>query len=103
MSTISKQHLCQTWDKYNDEYSKAALVDTGFSCGTPTYEDECVIEYTRLPTSLFGDEKKIVAHANGASMQNAGIDDGDILILSEQETARKGEVKDPFGKTGYVR
>ncbi len=92
MSTIAKQRLCKAWENYNDEYSKTSVVDMGLSCGIPTYEDECVIEYTRLPNSIFGDEEKLVAHANGTSMQDAGIEDGDTLILSDQKTAREGEV-----------
>ena len=92
MSTISKEKLCDRLNKYNDEYRKAMIVRNGFSCGTPTIEEESVEEYVRLPSALFGYENKIVAHANGDSMVEAGIEDDDVLILSVQQTARPGEV-----------
>jgi repressor LexA len=92
MSTISKQGLCKQLNKYRDDCRKAAIVDTGLSCGTPTYEDTSITEYVRLPVPLFGTEEKIVTHASGDSMINAGIDDGDTLIISRQTEAKDGEI-----------
>ncbi|MBR0452045.1 MAG: hypothetical protein IJI78_08645 [Oscillospiraceae bacterium] len=92
MSTISKQRICPQLEKYNEDCRKAVIVDTGLSCGTPTYEEENITEYIRLPISMFGTEEKIIAHANGDSMTGAGIEDGDTLIISRQAAARDGEV-----------
>ena len=92
MSTISKQRMCSQLEKYSEECRKAVIVDTGVSCGTPTYEEENITEYIRLPISMFGTEEKIIAHANGDSMTGLGIEDGDTLIISRQIEARNGEV-----------
>ena len=92
MSTISRQRMCAELEKYSEECRKAVVVDGGTSCGTPTYEEENITEYIRLPISMFGTEEKIITHANGDSMTGAGIEDGDTLIISRQSEARNGEV-----------
>ena len=92
MSTISKERRCEKLNKYKEDSRRAMVVETGFSCGTPTIEEENVMAYVRLPSELFGNEEKIISHANGDSMINAGIEDGDTLIISAQHEAKVGEI-----------
>ena len=92
MSTISKQGLCKQLNKYRDDCSKAKIIDANASCGTPTYEEENILEYIRLPIPLFGKDEKIIIHASGDSMMDAGINDGDVLFISPQADAKDGDI-----------
>lgn len=61
-------------------------------CG-PLAECQEIIEgYVRLPESLIGQGKFYLLKANGDSMINAGIDDGDLVLIRQQETANEGDI-----------
>ncbi len=61
-------------------------------CGPLTVEEEAVEGYVDLPTSLFGNGDFFLLHASGDSMINAGIDDGDMILIRKQVDARDGEI-----------
>lgn len=93
MKAAEKKGYCNRLDKYQRErFSSGMVVDASTSCGTPTYEEENVKEYVKLPGSMFGEDDKIITKANGDSMIEAGIDDGDVLIVSRQHEAKDGEI-----------
>lgn len=56
-------------------------------CGEPETEEENIEEYVSLPVSLFGHGDFYMLNAAGDSMVDAGIDDGDLIIISKQGTA----------------
>ena len=62
------------------------------NCGPLMMEEESVEGYVDLPTSLFGSGDFFLLHASGNSMVNAGIDDGDMILIRKQEDARDGEI-----------
>lgn len=62
------------------------------SCGTPLLEEEYIQCYVSLPSELFGKGKFYLLRANGESMIGAGIDDGDIVVVRQQETAEEGQI-----------
>lgn len=61
-------------------------------CGPLTEEYESADGYIRLPVSLIGKGKFYILTAYGDSMVNAGISDGDLVLIREQETANDGEI-----------
>ena len=62
------------------------------SCGIPKYADENIKEYVMVPASWFGIGEFFALRADGQSMINAGIDDGDLVIIRKQEYAEPGQI-----------
>ncbi len=62
------------------------------SCGVPKYAEENIEEYIRLPVALFGRGDFFILRANGNSMIEANIDDGDLVIIRQQNYADEGQI-----------
>ena len=62
------------------------------ACGIPEDATESVEDYIPLPTSIFGEGELYILHAHGDSMTEAGIDDGDLVVVRKAETAHDGEI-----------
>lgn len=62
------------------------------SCGIPKYAEENIEEYIRLPVALFGSGSFYILRAYGDSMIEAGINDGDLVLIRQQNTADKGQI-----------
>ena len=62
-----------------------AFVNTGICgvipCGTPTEQNELIEEYVPLPVALFGEGDFFILRASGESMIDAGIHDGDMVVI----------------------
>ena len=61
-------------------------------CGPLTEVEEYVEGYLRLPESLIGRGKFFLLTASGNSMVGAGIQDGDLVLIRQQETAEIGDI-----------
>ena len=61
------------------------------ACGEGQEEVEEVIEYVRLPESLVGTGEFFVLIAKGNSMIDAGIHQGDYVVIRKQNTANIGD------------
>ena len=93
LKAAEKRGYCSKFEKYNNkQFASGIVVNGSTSCGTPTYEEEDIKEYIKLPGSMFGEDDKIITKANGDSMIEAGIEDGDVLIVSRQHEAKDGEI-----------
>lgn len=62
------------------------------ACGFPLLAEENIEEYVDLPQSWVGSGSFFALHANGESMKNIGINNGDIVIIRQQDTAEIGQV-----------
>lgn len=62
------------------------------ACGLPLLAEENIEEYVDLPESWVGEGRFFALHANGESMKDIGISDGDIVVIRQQETAEPGQV-----------
>lgn len=62
------------------------------ACGDPNYEVEYIEDSFELPRSLFGNGKLVMLHASGTSMIDIGIDDGDLIVVRQQDHAEDGEI-----------
>lgn len=78
--------------KYNGETAGAAILDNSVSCGPLTLEEEKILEFVQLPASIFGSGELYILTANGDSMVDAGIDDGDWIVIKKQNTAEEGDI-----------
>lgn len=61
-------------------------------CGSPEYSEENFEGYVALPEALFGKGDFFVLRTHGDSMIDAGIDNGDRVVVSKQNTANVGEI-----------
>ena len=62
------------------------------SCGIPKFAEENIEEYVKLPVSLFGRGDFFIFEAYGDSMINAGIDEGDLVLVRQQSTADYNQI-----------
>ncbi|MGH2693457.1 MAG: transcriptional repressor LexA [Actinomycetota bacterium] len=62
------------------------------AAGTPILADEQVEDIYPMPADLVGDGNVFMLEVNGDSMIEAGILDGDYVIVRQQPTAHSGEI-----------
>lgn len=62
------------------------------AAGVPILAEQNIEESLTLPTSIVGDSSSFMLRVKGESMVNAGILDGDYIVVREQADARDGEV-----------
>ena len=84
------------------------------AAGVPILAEQNVEEVLTLPTSVVGDSSSFILRVRGVSMINAGIFDGDYIVVKEQSEAHDGEivvaliddsatVKTFYRENGFVR
>ena len=61
-------------------------------CGPLDDVVDAELEHIRMPLALTGSGDFFLLRARGESMINAGIDDGDLVLIRKQETAREGQI-----------
>lgn len=62
------------------------------ACGTPLFAEENIESYLPISKEFLGNGKHFILKANGNSMINAGISDGDYVIVKQQESAEEGQI-----------
>lgn len=62
------------------------------AAGIPILAEQNVEETLTLPTSIVGDASSFILRIHGVSMINAGIFDGDYIVVREQPYAYDGEI-----------
>lgn len=77
--------------KYDTSSIQAAILGS-IHCGEPQFEEENIESYVNLPSQIFGRDDCYILHANGESMIDAGIDDGDYVVIRKQWFARDGDI-----------
>ena len=81
----------------DNEYEEKEIVDVPLlgkvTAGSPIEAIEMPDEYFSLPAYLIPAKKEVFTlKVQGNSMIEAGIHDGDIVIVQKQDTARNGEI-----------
>jgi repressor LexA len=78
--------------------AKKAMVPPGLplvgrvAAGQPLLADENIEDYVEVPRIAGGDEGEYVLKVQGDSMKNAGILEGDYVVVHSTETAQNGEI-----------
>ena len=62
------------------------------AAGSPVLAEENIEEYVTVPEIAGGDQGEFVLEVKGDSMINAGILEGDHVIVRKQDTAEDGEI-----------
>ncbi len=62
------------------------------ACGIPKFAEENIEEYVRLPVAMFGQGNFFILRAYGDSMIEADIEDGDLVLIRQQNTANEGQI-----------
>jgi len=77
----------------NTEQSMRSVAILGaVPCGPLTEVEEYIEGYVRLPESFVGKGKFYLLKASGNSMIRAGINDGDLVLIRQQQTANIGDI-----------
>ena len=81
----------------DNEYEEKEIIDVPLlgkvTAGSPIEAIEMPDEYFSLPAYLIPPKKEVFTlKVQGTSMINAGIHDGDIVIVQREQTARNGEI-----------
>lgn len=91
ISNFSGEYETERTVKMNTATVSVAIVGA-VSCGPLMFAEENIEEYIKLPTSLLGSGKFFILRANGQSMIGAGINDGDLVIIRQQQTAEPRQI-----------
>ena len=78
-------------DKLRTDRQQAPLVGS-VPCGELTYEEENVECITTLPVAIFGAGPFYILHASGNSMEDEGIEDGDLVVIRQDPEPKKGDL-----------
>ena len=62
------------------------------AAGAPILAEENIEEYVEVPEIAGGDAGEYILRVRGDSMKDAGILDGDHVVVRPQDTARNGEI-----------
>lgn len=81
----------ETLSKCSDEFS-AHPITGEIHCGDPRQQEELIDEYVVLPDSIFGKGEKYILRCKGDSMEDAGISDGDLVVIRVTPEAEKGDI-----------
>ena len=62
------------------------------AAGTPILAEENITDMITLPTEIVGDTASFMLSVHGDSMVECGINDGDYIVVREQQTANNGDI-----------
>jgi repressor LexA len=62
------------------------------AAGAPLLAEENIEEYVSTPQVAGGEDGEYLLRIRGESMKNAGILDGDLVVVCRQDSARDGEI-----------
>lgn len=88
---MSRTIVTKLISKYSSGTFAAPVVGV-IPCGDPEEEEENIEEYISLPVSLFGQGNFYLLRASGDSMVDAGIENGDMIVIRKQDSAKVGDI-----------
>lgn len=62
------------------------------AAGQPVVAEENIEDYVQVPGLIGGEQGEYLLRVTGDSMVDAGIMDGDLVVVEPRETARNGEI-----------
>jgi len=93
---ISRSATYQGWEtnrikKVSRNINQLPIVGD-IACGTPILAEQNIDSYLTISGDFLGPGNYFVLKAKGDSMINAGIENGDYVIVRQQETANEGQI-----------
>lgn len=88
----STRHITTRSDKKRSRINDHIPLLGQIACGSPMLAEENIEEYICLPDSLIGKGNFFALHAEGQSMIDAGINNGDIVLIRQQDVAEPGQI-----------
>lgn len=79
-------------EKYDIGQNTIVPLIGSIACGEPCFSEERIEESFTLPAEIFGTGKLYMLRAFGDSMIDIGINEGDLLVIHQQEDAKDGEI-----------
>ena len=77
------------------------------AAGQPLLAVQNIDNYFPIPSEYMPNQDTFMLHVKGESMINAGIFDGDVILVKQQNTARNGDdsatVKTFYKEAGHIR
>ncbi len=74
------------------EGTSPVLMGNSIPCGMLNEVCDAELESIRMPTALIGSGDFFLLRARGNSMINAGIDDGDLVLIKRCQSVREGKI-----------
>ena len=87
---IISVHSARASTKIKATYNAGIL--GSIACGIPDNVTEIVKDYIPLPTCIFGEGELYILRAQGDSMIEAGIDEGDLVVIRKADRANDGDI-----------
>jgi repressor LexA len=79
-------------DKAKAAMTGAVPVVGQVAAGQPVLAEENIEDYVQVPEQAGGDDGEFVLRIHGESMKDAGILDGDHVVVRRQDTATDGDI-----------
>ena len=94
MLSYSKQSRSIVTDMIRKQTNNTVQVPIvgSIACGTPLLAEQNIEMYITLPISFISSGEFFILRARGHSMKNAGIVDGDYVLVKKQESADEGQI-----------
>ncbi|MCH4184625.1 MAG: transcriptional repressor LexA [Eggerthellaceae bacterium] len=92
--TLPSQHNHESVDIIAHENEQAVSLPLigNVAAGVPILADQNVTDHMTLPKEIVGDSASFLLSVHGESMIEAGINDGDYIVVKEQQTAQNGDI-----------
>ena len=91
LSYDGKSIINKAVERCKTGYTSAPLVGS-IRCGDPEEEEQYIEEYVSLPSSIFGSGQMYILRAVGDSMEDAGIREGDYVVITRQNQCNVGDL-----------
>lgn len=81
-------------DTFAGEYSNVVSLPLvgDVAAGEPILAEQNITEHLTLPVDIVGDSASFMLSVHGDSMVEIGINDGDYVVVKEQQTANNGDI-----------
>ena len=87
------RHILSVIHDYDDDVEYEMLPELGgVACGEPALAEGAVLGWKPVPKGCLGSGQHYFLRASGFSMIDAGIDDGDLLIIRKQDHAEYHQI-----------
>lgn len=92
ISLASKHHQPETFGSEGSNNNLELPLIGNVAAGEPILAEQNIESSMSLPTELVGDSASFILSVHGDSMIEAGINDGDYVVVKQQQVARNGEI-----------